>query len=131
MESEQNSNTFENLGREAFSIGIPRTPAKDKDLWIALRECGAFTDVNVSLVDSLDAWLRGWDEENIAAPVEGRTDEENVAIWAARPSNKKTVAHVLGIKEDISEKRFQAALQGALTRKSLTADLVREWRTAR
>lgn len=52
-------------GRAAFEAGAPRIPALVPGLTEAVCN-GAGT-----VCELLDAWLRGWDLANLAAPIEG------------------------------------------------------------
>lgn len=66
------------LGAEAFHEGYKRVPstyiARKGLKYDDLGDVGAW----------LKAWLKGWDHENLAQPVEGWTDEENDALQRAR-----------------------------------------------
>ncbi len=84
MESNTNrfsvARQFENLGREAFSLGIRRATALDTEFLLNY----ARVKDSIEIMDAMNAWYAGWDAENIAAPIPGWTDAENAALVAAR-----------------------------------------------
>jgi len=62
------------LGAEAFAAGRVRIVPTD-------------IIVNGGMI-AATAWYRGWDAANLAAPVEGWTDEENAALTAWRAAGR-------------------------------------------
>ena len=74
------------LGRKAFEAGKKRVPVQDSAV---LPLIGKY---NGHATEILDAWLSAWDEANLAAPVEGWSDEENDAWSKSRPSKGATTA---------------------------------------
>lgn len=82
---------FERMGEEAFNAGKPRIPARDN----TIMNNPALQNAPVGAInDALDSWLRGWDEANLAAPVEGWSEEENGEFQRRRrgEGSKRVVA---------------------------------------
>lgn len=57
------------LGRAAFAAGKTRVPALDSELRARMAS-ERYQIGDDRCLARLDGWLRGWDEANLAAPVE-------------------------------------------------------------
>lgn len=78
----------ETAGRAAFSAGAKRVPANDPALARLLRQHGK-TRSN----DIITAWLKGWDQANVAEPVPGVSTAAHPEP-AATPAARRDLTHL-------------------------------------
>jgi hypothetical protein len=70
----------EKAGRKAYKAGLIRLPSGDPGMRRMIGE----RPIHDKDMPFISAWLHGWDEANLSAPVPGWTRGENLAMQKAR-----------------------------------------------